>query len=140
MSSGSVFKGRRQGSVDFADEDEDSTDDCKTDSLHSANVDVNAVITDWKLAGVSSPTEDLAFFFYSSTSRSVRDKYTQDWLEQYYFSFTECLRSKFGIKLANIYPDFDFDVFCKSYRSQLQRAHLQVCSSSVCLFRADLGD
>ena len=57
----------------------------------------------------------------------MREKYTQDWLEQYYFSFTECLRSKFGIKLANQFPEFDFDVFCKDFKSHIYKAYLQVC-------------
>ena len=61
------------------------------------------LISDWKQCRVSSPNSDLAFFFLSSTSQSMRAKYTQDWLEQYYFSFTECLRSKFDIKLGTIH-------------------------------------
>ena len=89
--------------------------------------DISAIITDWKYASVSSPNADLAYFFLSSTNQSMRDKYTQDWLEQYYFSFTECLRSKFGIKLANSHSEFDFDVFVKDFQKHLQRAYLQVC-------------
>ena len=87
------------------------------------------LISDWKQCRVSSPNSDLAFFFLSSTSQSMRAKYTQDWLEQYYFSFTECLRSKFGIKLANVYPEFDFDVFCKDFKKHVYRAYLQVLKS-----------
>ena len=129
------------GNVDFAhDDDEDDSSECgeeggKAESTHAgarlvsgdSNFDISAIITDWKYASVSSPNADLAYFFLSSTNQSMRDKYTQDWLEQYYFSFTECLRSKFGIKLANSHSEFDFDVFVKDFQKHLQRAYLQVC-------------
>jgi len=112
----------RQVSVEFNAED---TEDNEADTKASSNVDIDAIITDWKQCRVSSPNSDLAFFFLSSTSQSMRAKYTQDWLEQYYFSFTECLRSKFDIKLANQFSDFDFDVFCKDFKSHIYKAYLQ---------------
>ena len=135
------------GNVDFGhDDDEDDDSECEDLELGKAgestkthagmstvsgdsNFDISAIITDWKYASVSSPNADLAYFFLSSTNQSMRDKYTQDWLEQYYFSFTECLRSRFGIKLANSHSDFDFDVFVKDFQKHLQRAYLQVCNS-----------
>ena len=95
--------------------------------------DISAIITDWKYASVSSPNADLAYFFLSSTNQSMREKHTQDWLEQYYFSFTECLRSKFGIKLASSHTDFDFDVFKRDFQKHLQRAYLQVISGICCI-------
>ena len=117
-----------QVSVDFADEEGDLDDD-GNESKSSSHVDISAILTDWKHANISSPSSDLAFFFLSSTSQSMRQKYTQDWLEQYYFSFTECLRSKFGIKSATQFPEFDFDVFCKDFRGHIYKAQLQVIQS-----------
>jgi len=136
------------GNVDFAHDDDEDDSDCEEYLVESekagsaggeskthagmrntvsgdSNFDISAIITDWKYASVSSPNADLAYFFLSSTNQSMRDKYTQDWLEQYYFSFTECLRSKFGIKLANSHSEFDFDVFVKDFQKHLQRAYLQ---------------
>ena len=113
-------------SDDFARDDDEMEDESEADAKAASNVDISALLTDWKHSRVSSPSSDLAFFFLSSTSQAMREKYTQDWLEQYYFSFTECLRSKFGIKLANVYPEFDFDVFCKDFKKHVYRAYLQV--------------
>ena len=121
-------------SKDFAvDDDEESEGDEKTFAVSSDNFDISAIITDWKYASVSSPNADLAYFFLSSTNQSMREKHTQDWLEQYYFSFTECLRSKFGIKLASSHTDFDFDVFKRDFQKHLQRAYLQVISGICCI-------
>ena len=114
----------RQVGADFADGDEEDLDD--ENEVKASNVDISAILNDWKHAKISSPCSDLAYFFLSSTSQSVRQKYTQDWLEQYYFSFTECLRSKFGIKSATQFPEFDFDVFCKDFRGHIYKAQLQV--------------
>ena len=113
-------------SEDFARDEDEMEDESEADAKALSNVDISALLTDWKHSRVSSPSSDLAFFFLSSTSQAMREKYTQDWLEQYYFSFTECLRSKFGIKLANVYPEFDFDVFCKDFKKHVYRAYLQV--------------
>lgn len=112
-------------SDDFARDEDEMEDESEADAKALSNVDISALLTDWKHSSVSSPSSDLAFFFLSSTSQAMREKYTQDWLEQYYFSFTECLRSKFGIKLANVYPEFDFDVFCKDFKKHVYRAYLQ---------------
>ena len=121
---------KRFGSVDFTAEDEDDDDESEGgkafNNTSGDHFDVDVIITDWKYASVSSPNADLAYFFLSSTNQSMREKYTKDWLEQYYFNFTECLRSKFGIKLANSHSDFDFDVFNKDFQRHLQRAYLQV--------------
>jgi thiamine kinase-like enzyme len=111
-------------SLDFTDEDEEEEDELKIAAC--GKIDTTTVITDWKYSSVSSPNVDLAFFLLSSTNLSMREKYTQDWLEQYYFSFTECLRAKFNIKLGNVFPDFDFDVFCMDFESHLYKAYLQV--------------
>jgi len=118
---------RRQMSVEFAagDADEDELFECEAEAKALSNVDISAILTDWKNARISSPSADLTFFFLSSTSQSMREKYTQDWLEQYYFSFTECLRSKFNIKLSNEFPEFDFDVFCKDFKAHIYKAYLQ---------------
>ena len=116
-------------SDDFARDEDEMEDESEADAKALSNVDISALLTDWKHSSVSSPSSDLAFFFLSSTSQAMREKYTQDWLEQYYFSFTECLRSKFGIKLANVYPEFDFDVFCKDFKKHVYRAYLQVLKS-----------
>ena len=111
---------RRQVSVEFAAEDEEIELEVEQ------NVDISAILTDWKFSQLNSPNADLTYFFLSSTSQNMRDKYTQDWLEQYYFSFTECLRAKFGVKLTNEFPEFDFDVFCKDFKANIYKAYLQV--------------
>ena len=121
---------KRFGSVDFTAEDDDEDDESEGgkafNNSSGDHFDVDVIVTDWKYASVASPNADLAYFFLSSTNQSMREKYTKDWLEQYYFNFTECLRSKFGIKLANSHSDFDFDVFNKDFQRHLQRAYLQV--------------
>lgn len=119
----------RQMSVEFAatgdDEESDDADDIEAQRAQS-NVDISAILTDWKYSSISSPSTDLAYFFLSSTSQSMREKFTTDWLEQYYFSFTECLRSKFAIKLTSQFPDLDFDVFCQDFKAHIYKAYLQV--------------
>ena len=58
-------------SEDFArDDSDDMEDESEADAKAASNVDISALLTDWKHSTVSSPSSDLAFFFLSSTSQA----------------------------------------------------------------------
>ena len=53
---------RRQVSVEFAAEDEEIELEVEQ------NVDISAILTDWKFSQLNSPNADLTYFFLSSTT------------------------------------------------------------------------
>lgn len=118
----------RQGSLEFADVDEDEEG---VANGQSDTVDIDVLFCDWKFATVSSPTVDLVMLLLSSTNQAARLKHTKQWLEQYYFCFTECLRTKFHMKLSKSYPEFDYDVFYQDYNDNLFTGYLQAVSLIV---------
>ena len=137
-------KNSYQQPSDNSEEDEDDEDDEATkhllrceeedDSLtnnsqldHKLPYDV--MLTDWKYSGIGSPTDDLAMLLLSSISGIKRQKHTKDILKRYHSSFVNKLKGSYGVDVYKEFPDYNYDVFLKSYELSLVGGFLKVSIS-----------
>ena len=91
----------------------------------------DVMLTDWKCAGIGSPTADLAMLLLSCISGSKRQKYTKDILKRYHSSFVCHLKTNFGIDMAKTFPDYNYNVFLTDYELSLYGGFLKVSNYHV---------
>ena len=130
-----------------SEEEEDDEDEVTRQLLIGEEEEVTSVdhhklpydvmLTDWKYTGIGSPTDDLAMLMLSSISANKRQKYTKSILKRYHMSFINKLIRNFGIDVYKEFPDYNYDMFIKSYELSLFGGFLKVKIElfSLCIYK-----
>ncbi|XP_045470051.1 uncharacterized protein LOC123677525 [Harmonia axyridis] len=75
----------------------------------------NVMMIDFQTYRYAPPAQDLMAFIYLNTSKKLRDRFMNDWLDSYYEIFAENLHN-YSININNILPRKDFDESCQFYK------------------------
>lgn len=97
-----------------------------------AKLPISVMLSDWKFTCIGSPTLDLATLILTTTpSQQFRADHTKDLLKKYFQIFTDVLKDRYQIPVAEKYPEFTFESFQKDYDNSLYGALLTVRSIST---------